>query len=500
MTDCMSPGDNARLPCHISSNNGEGEGSMQVFISQHMTQILQPLAERIKDLEALNERLANRLDVEAAQGHRTKDELGQHAETIRYLDTRLGEVDFERKTLQASCDRAHESYQWLERDHSTTKEALGHLRSRADVMAFVDATEKRVTALETMLEQSRQGHEKAVEQVRIESTSRQVEFLDNLRDIDKRWNKTEKALGSLESSAEGRHRDLLTSVEALDERTRGLGRTIDDMLNTLRRHDKAFRDQEGDFMGVRRALKDIDHFMASSRDRAETERSRRAADEEAVSQVMSAVRALQVRTDTLGEDIACLARTSETQAGLVNHLIDSTNVTAEELRRKCADIQRIDEQLPSHANRLTVVEDRGGKLHAEHQSARERVDTLEVRLDKLTETHASTVTQVDSHGFELHQQRACQIRLGESIDEANLRANRLTADIDATNGIVAKVSARSELAHEYVQGLSKGFQDTHKRLVAGHDAMLSPKGSYNRTLPVLQSSFRGQLSGGASTK
>jgi chromosome segregation ATPase len=105
--------------------------------------------------------------------------------------------------------------------------------------------------------------------------------------------------------------------------------------------------------------------------------------------------------------------------------------------------------------------------------------TSQVELEK--NEHKKTVASVDN----------AHADVGSTSEEIKL----MSKDISDIQGALSKIAMRLELAHEYVQGLGKGFQDTHKRVTAGLDGMVAPKTVSNRKmLPEIPGKLRSEVS------
>eukprot|EP00929_Paragymnodinium_shiwhaense_P059844 TRINITY_DN29940_c0_g1_i1.p1 TRINITY_DN29940_c0_g1~~TRINITY_DN29940_c0_g1_i1.p1 ORF type:complete len:574 (-),score=193.67 TRINITY_DN29940_c0_g1_i1:180-1781(-) len=84
------------------------------------------------------------------------------------------------------------------------------------------------------------------------------------------------------------------------------------------------------------------------------------------------------------------------------------------------------------------------------------------------------------------------------LQDVNARVKALILDLESSKEVVAKTVPRLELAHEYLQGLTKGLQDAHSRVASGQDGMLRVKqGCGAMTLPELPGSRRATPSPGS---
>jgi chromosome segregation ATPase len=111
-----------------------------------------------------------------------------------------------------------------------------------------------------------------------------------------------------------------------------------------------------------------------------------------------------------------------------------------------------------------------------------RVVTVDVR---------DLMVKVDVEKFEREKTNLSMGSISKDLVEANAEIGGLHKESAEVQVSITKLGMRLELAHEYFQGISKGFQDTHKRVTAGLDGMVPPTTQINRkTLPEIPGSAR----------
>lgn len=89
---------------------------------------------------------------------------------------------------------------------------------------------------------------------------------------------------------------------------------------------------------------------------------------------------------------------------------------------------------------------------------------------------------------ELDRTRALQVQMNGDLKDTSAGLQKLTGTVGATLVEVGQVSSRLEVAHEYLDGLSRGVQDTHRHAMAGTSGMLPPKAPQTWELPGIPTS------------
>merc|ERR1712083_405681 len=87
-----------------------------------------------------------------------------------------------------------------------------------------------------------------------------------------------------------------------------------------------------------------------------------------------------------------------------------------------------------------------------------------------------------------------------ALGQTNAVVQHLHGDLGTTKGGLEKTAVRLDLAHEYIHGMSRGLQETHKLSLAGQDGMLAPKHGINRTQPLPMIGAPGRPSSGQRGK
>jgi len=151
--------------------------------------------------------------------------------------------------------------------------------------------------------------------------------------------------------------------------------------------------------------------------------------------------------------------------------------------------------------RLQNLETRAGNSDSAQMDLTKRTDLVQENLRELFSSHKNADHRIDNHHVELEKMEVLTTTTRHALGQTNAVVQNLQGDLGSAKGGLAQTAMRLELAHEYLHGMTKGMQETHKLSLAGKDGMLSPKNGSSRTrpLPMLAmagrpSSARGKIS------
>jgi hypothetical protein len=146
-------------------------------------------------------------------------------------------------------------------------------------------------------------------------------------------------------------------------------------------------------------------------------------------------------------------------------------------------LKAIDNEQKFHKGRL-----RGMELHAKDmevvgQVLGERAEANDFKIVALANVQRDTTIKLGMATNELNNSRALQVEMGSELRDATAGLEKLTGTVGATLTEIGQISSRVEVAHEYLDGLSHGVQDTHRHAMAGTSGHLPPKAPQTWQLP-----------------
>jgi len=136
-----------------------------------------------------------------------------------------------------------------------------------------------------------------------------------------------------------------------------------------------------------------------------------------------------------------------------------------------AELQREDE-------RITTAEHKAGALKTKTELAEQSLRNVVA-----AQREAKNQIEVQARDLGVAQQR---LQTSERrLDETSTRLHAVNKEVTSTSEEVAKMSERVDIAHDYLHGMGKGFQNAHSKVVDGQEGMLPYKASPSATLPAL---------------
>jgi len=151
------------------------------------------------------------------------------------------------------------------------------------------------------------------------------------------------------------------------------------------------------------------------------------------------------------------------------------------------DIAAMDHAQVTHVDHLRRLAHRAGDLESNGERLAGRMDRAEANVNNLMVAKEEVVRRVDAHAFELKQKDTQLGRARADLDSTAQRLESHSADLSSNAEVLARLGTRLELAFEYFQGMGRGFRDTHRKVAAGEDGLLPPRGGMAKTLPTIPS-------------
>jgi len=180
---------------------------------------------------------------------------------------------------------------------------------------------------------------------------------------------------------------------------------------------------------------------------------------------------------------------------IVHTLGDAITKNSEDQALSKADMEAVDKAAKLIGHRLTNAEKRDSELSLRQDQMKDLIGKNSSDLRSyIAQVQKDTETKLTESAHELGRTNVGLMHTGQRLDTTNMGMQSLQGELNATNSTVGQLSVSLDLAHEYFQGVTKGFQDTHKRVIAGQDGMLPPKGGVaprfygagaTKTLPVI---------------
>jgi chromosome segregation ATPase len=503
-----SPRDDGQLACDISTEKGQGLNSMNDFIREHITRILQPFGEHVDDLRKAVDLLQSDLMETDEKANRSKQQLETHTQKLSVLRTDIDKVTAQAAKTQSSLEETIPEQTRLCADLKKTKEKLN------SNCAFTEAIDQKATATETKLSETCDIVSQLVKDLAQTDLHIEEKVEPDIRDL-------REYLGSLNERHEGTVAHLNDTKEFAEKTDADFQAYVKAYGLQKQKDDRRFAHINASLGDYGSMLKDTDARLQSQVDHLKT--------------TITMVKALRSKLDRKSDELDATTALSRQTADLFESWLPDLEHQRETVRRIAGDI---DNQDPNETGNL---KDQVMKVHKTISNLREKVDSQDaileqyqglindegarvVTLDKdlkrlgehvdkladrvgvehvpnagqqamqkfvsavkahsLTAKAKATSAALDEHASHLDK---IDNKILGTVGDLDVTKNMLDKTIEALDLVQRKVddlSAAQDLTQEYWQGLSKGLRETHKS-VALENSLLPPKGFPSVTLPVI---------------
>lgn len=486
----MAPQDSYEPP---SSKTGEGEHAtnMSQLVQRTMTSILTPLNERVLELEEWCQAQEKSIAELAERSQVAAGRLDGHDQKVAGLGADLARSNEDVKLAHEGLQEAAERHAALENDHDVTRA----LANRTEAM------HKNTAASLGDLQRMQEGLDSQVRQLQLALSETNIAHL-NIND----------RVSELRNRYEGlndRHLDLVKSVQDLKQADENTRQALKRFTATF---DKQRKDDQRSFSQLDDRAKNLEAALIEAQHQSETGQKQGKATKAEVERLKQHLEALvgqqsgaqnglqnssavgpndwQGRIGKIEDSLARVSKLTSTDKNqslnVVQAVSDAMHKSTQDLAKVMGDIESLDKVVKNHDNRIMKLEHTGTELAANQQKMREQADRAEQDLrGQIAAVQRDANSKSDNHSLELAKTNAVLQQTNQRAEAHAGALQSLHSDLSSTNGMVSKLGHSVDLAHEYCQGITKGFHDTHKRVQSGQDGMLPPKSGGSRRLPVI---------------
>lgn len=488
---------------------------MQRFIREHMQGILAPFGEHVSELDSKVQALQLQLNRVSTKADRHQQRLSEHDDEIGTLQHELSDLTPAMAGCKSELERMAQDIGALQVSKTAQQEKLDKCDDR------VDSTRDSVQALRESLEDSDASLHKL--QLKQWETTNIVERVSNVMEQVQVTNATLDAkMFSLakghQTTSDQLRQDIENVCEALKRQKKessevlsGLDQWIKDLRQSIQQNSDKLNDQAEAMREQGRIMEE--HFQEQGQEHKEameklaktTRRPSVAAGGEPLSpmsptspdggrrasqaqqEIVSLGARLNTAEDTLHQLQSDLAR--QISAGLPSRVDDLDKQVRKALdatEKHAESIGRTEEALKADKDRLMRVDQevQGVTLKANHLD--ERAVLVEGKVDELVRSERDHRRKLEQHKDEMESLGERQQELRSSAKKIVAAVQDVQGDVDQIKDKVGEHAAALELAHEYIQGVGRGFQDTHRQVLSGGNGMLPPASAREpRMLPSL---------------
>eukprot|EP00928_Gymnodinium_smaydae_P054841 TRINITY_DN38541_c0_g1_i1.p1 TRINITY_DN38541_c0_g1~~TRINITY_DN38541_c0_g1_i1.p1 ORF type:complete len:513 (+),score=148.56 TRINITY_DN38541_c0_g1_i1:229-1767(+) len=474
---------------------------MNDFVEQHLVALLRPTAQHVRSLQGALAGLQDDVVAQGALFGGAQAKLNSHEHSLASLGEELARVNLRVSDVRAEAIAEVRKELGLDDAEQKVKveEQLRILHSRvmalqlawqgadgsinrlqkeaADVAAFQARAEQTLATLGSQAEAQQHAHLGLSE--RLEITRRQLQ--DFGRDLQRQGHDL-MALGKETRagfSRTDRHMELLEAKFAdcnlgvRDNKSR-LASLTGDMTSTL----EDVKALKAELMEDRTGQEQ--HVLSQNAQRQQQAQDA-AEQRKQVRNVRQTLELLCGRVESSMQDIQRLLESVSGAEKTVQELCCRVDEHAGSLASHERDLGRLDKDLLEQSKWGKTLVEHGGQL----ELLKARSEQAVAALATLDDFSAHAAGKLDSQGLCLKELGEWRSSCSARLDGADERVRELSSEVAVTSSAAAKTALGIDMAHEFLAGVSRGFQGAHERVIRGADELLPYKKGPPRSLPQL---------------
>eukprot|EP00927_Polykrikos_kofoidii_P051732 TRINITY_DN45527_c0_g1_i1.p1 TRINITY_DN45527_c0_g1~~TRINITY_DN45527_c0_g1_i1.p1 ORF type:complete len:541 (+),score=96.00 TRINITY_DN45527_c0_g1_i1:101-1723(+) len=465
------------LPRGDTHDSGHG---MQDFVRSHMTSILRPMAEHVRELQQQVQLLSKTSAATDAKAEQTRSIVQHHGEDLLSLKSGIAHTSGRVDKTQIEVSMGERARNALETEFETMKSAMEKFDARIQAAAStVKVTQQQLAHVDAHF-QIVQGNvsktnaalEDQTKKLRHLETdfqglnTRQVDMLATVADISRSGVATDNALKQWSRTFGDIDKERSSRVERLAEWVTNLERDLNSNGRALQKHVDSVKPLRDDVAVLKDLLEhshdDGCHVSNKIADILDNNRQIREILREHAKRMTQAESGIVETNENLGKEKTSV----QEQLQDIRSRMHTNNVTQEELKD-------VHDKL---ADGITTSEKLLGKCVKEQKDFVERLGTTETDIRNLhSALHTDTASQLDRHASDIRTAQTEMQKLGKEIGASKENIQHLKGEIAATNVVVSKLGSRYDSCNQTIQSMNKGIQDTYRHVVLGEEGMLAPR-------------------------
>lgn len=490
------------LGIHVSEDSGMGADSMSSFIHQHLASILQPFAEQLQEMRSMTDQIRQDLDDTTSRTSKNSQGLQELPPVIKSL-----RADFELSKREAKA---------VQEGHDSKLEELGNrcVMLRSDVQKITDLehrqhmTHAAVLDLQQLTQATRLDANRLISDMK-DADGRLAEqysaTLDKLSaevsGLDRSHQAMAQTLVKIEKQEEKQRDDLDVFLEGHKRQRRRDEKTLKDtnaslasLNNKLESFDARFKTQSSYASALKEDLETLERRhgqtmrMQTVQERQQQESNDRQASfkqqlELARADLLNVMQLLGLTEGSanLVESVKMLTERSEDQGVSLQELQRSMQSQEEQLAAGAQRADELDACLQEQQEARREVEERIAErvqfvermIHGNEDKSKEEFERLAAEAAERVRQHEQMVQRLEEQAS-LNQRTSDQLQKVEGdLETTGVRVHKLEGRFPPIEERVSELGGNMDLTQEYWKGLTRGFQETHRRVAVDRD-MLSP--------------------------
>jgi len=463
---------------------GEGEDAMQGLIRHQVVNILQPIADNVRELQAQLGHMRKDIALTDAGVSKNRASLDQHDRELLAVRTGAGQMNARIDKTQLELHKDREESAIFRTDLDNFQIAIQRM----------DERQQHAKSLAEVLEQ------KVAD---LGSTTLMLQH--NSDKMDGNIRETARSLAQLHGSHEHLNNRHLQHANKLEETGFLRDRIERDFEIFLREHKQQSEEDTQLLQNLnvhmnkfsamldetRTALHKQECNMKTVQTEVEVLRIDLVAESGAIKKLDQLERRQTGTAEALKRTIDSASATEQSLEQLGDSFVaNKVSVAAniEDLITKTEDnAECIAALLKAQQNQGDVLKDtlwKTDKSQRGLQRLQEQAAGTENEVHGLLQWHKTAKEKIDSQTAE-HQKTKAEVHaLGKDMDH-NMHA--VKGDLGSASDTLAQLANRFEDCHKNIQGVHRGLSDVNRHVVLGEHGMLTPKPNRSVALPTLSS-------------
>jgi len=452
--------------------DGDGSTTMQKFIEQSISCILDPIALQVEFFHQTAEQLGRSAVAADARIEEILLRLGRHDQFLLETEVNLAQKvdvvklrrEIEGLGFGAKMDRLESGQRSLEEHSSSVDQRLATLDSALQGLRLnLDEGDANTHRLQlkvwhaTNLGQRLEATMAEVKDEQSELGSRHHGLVRTLQQMKEQLEAKISGFGKLVSDCQTQSDEV---KQLMVEHSRRIGHN-EELLAAVPNH-------KDDFASVHKEVNLVRSGLSSAKEQLNTMVSMGQRSSDIVRRLQGIEEIVEKNKKTSDKEMRESQHDAEIAACETRAVRGDLSDCRETTRTLEAARQSSDEWLQQ-------LERRCADLTAKQDRTSNKAEMNEVALNQVQELQRDCDGKADANGVDVDQVKSHQQRSNRALTEMDLTVQSVRTELAATTEGVAKIVAHLDLAHDYLHGLSKGFQESSKKSMKDQDVRQSPK-------------------------
>jgi len=497
------------LSCSLSTKIDDAGSSMLRFFQEHMVVILRPINEHINELYMKHHELGRSLGVTNKALEKTGERLDRHDLDLEGLHSKHGLLEAEMKrmlkelkgtdlsltiaALEAEARASKKTRSEIDDRMFRIVDDMQAVRSSLDESnAYIHRVDLKVWQTASLTERLERETAELCED-RKPIADRHLALSRGIEQINHAHENTRKAVVKLTGDVDATRVEVSSTMKSLEPRIKGLEDFAASTAPRLDSEEQKLASLSESLGFINSNMQELtteihqleeenakqDEDLASAQQRAE-----KALAEEMKKQVSVLERIKEVEAAMVKVKTALAKEMEKNIPNLVRDLTSSVERHGLTINQHTGTLKSLETAITPFEPRILNLESRAGDTETAQVDLAKRADLAQDNIRELLAFCKTAESRIDNHHVELEKMEVYTSTTRHALGQTNAAVQHLHGDLGTTKGGLASAAIKLDLAHEYLHGMSKGLQETHKLSITGQDGLLAPKHGLSRTRPL----------------